>query len=75
MKEKKDSKTLKVRINFKALNIKNPKDVQFLDIRCEPNLTVNNLLRKAITLLYKRFDKKLKIERDNEQIYILKESD
>ena len=73
--EKNENKNLKIRINFKALKIRNTKDVEFLEMKCEPNLTVNNLLRKAFTMLYKRFDKKLKIERDNEHLYILKESD
>ena len=66
MIEKNENKSLTIRINFKALKIRNTKDLKFLDIQCEPNLSVNNLIRKAITLLYKRFDKKLKIERDNE---------
>lgn len=72
---KKEEISLKIRMNFKALNIRNTKDVEFLEMSCEPNMTVNNLIRKAITMLYKRFDKKLKIERSNDQIYILKESD
>ena len=73
--EKGLNKTLKVRINFRELKIRNTKELEFVEIKCEPNLTINNLLRKAITMLYKRFDKKLKIERGNDMLYILKESD
>jgi hypothetical protein len=54
-----DFRIVKIMINFKVLKIKNTKEVEFVEIRCEPELTVNNLLRKAITMLFKRFDKKL----------------
>lgn len=73
--DKTGNKTLKVRINFRELKIRNIKELESVEIKCEPNLTVNNLLRKAITMLYKRFDKKLKIERGSDMLYILKESD
>jgi len=73
--DKLGNKTLKVRINFRELKIRNTRELEFVEIKCEPNLTVNNLLRKAITILYKRFDKKLKIDRGNDMLYILKESD
>jgi hypothetical protein len=62
--EKSDNKSIKVQINFKALKIRNTKDVEFLEIKSDGNMTINNLLRKSITMLYKRFDKKLQIERE-----------